>query len=457
MKKLLLSITISAFLCSVHAQTDIVRKIIPLISSERFEEADVFLDSVLQKNPNNADALMMKGNVILNRHLLAKKHLPIINALDEYILSEEAPSLFQPQQVPNKNIADSVAQLWQKALKIDSSRVDLNMGLCTLYGMSLQTDNLIKQLPKLKAASERGNELAYLMEDYARLLRERGKVADANRVYATIEALYPKLVELKSDWAAEHMHNDNLKGALAKATEVLAERIPDYQTFSNLSDIFVYANRPDLALKTFEKYSTTDTTFRYVGFYDAFYRFAQNDNSWKKKMQALIENPLFTDDTNSIVNLARFTLDTAFKETDYNDNFSLLVAPLNTFSSWAVLTRGVTLFPDSVHWHLMLGELYLIGKNYTKANEHFAKATTLNLDEQSKADAKIIHAYSLYKAGKYPEATVIFRQITGESNLYKHQVALYFLGKMNPKGNDWKELAKEEPISKYAKIVQINK
>lgn len=452
MKKLLLISCL--FFGKIHAQSDVTRKVIPMIADARFDEADTFLDSVLKQNPKEVDAIMMKGNVLLNRHLLAKKHRPIFSNLDEDILSQDAPTLSQPQQIPDKNIADSVARLWQKALRLDTSRTDINMGLCTLYGMSLQTDNLIKQLPKLKAVSKRGDETAYLMEDYARLLRERGKIADANRVFASIVLLYPKMIEVKSDWAAEYMHTDDLKNALVKANEVLAAGIPDEQVFANLTDIFVYSNRPDLALKTFEKHSQKDTSFRYAGIYDAFYRFAKNDTTWKLKMKAQIANPLFAQDTNDIVNLARFAVDTAYHEKDYNSNFSLLVAPLNTFSSWAVLTRGATLFPDSAYWHLMLGEFYMIGKNFTKANEHFAKAISLPIDGQTKDDAKIIHAFSLYKAGKYTEATPLFRQIAGEDNLYKHQAALYFLGKMNPAGNDWKELAKEEPVSKYAQMVK---
>lgn len=453
MKKLLL---ISCFFIGTsHAQSDVTRKVIPMIADARFDDADTFLDSILKQNPKEVDAIMMKGNVLLNRHLLAKKHQPIFSNIDEDILQQEAPTLQQPQQIPDRNIADTVAKLWQKSLSLDTSRADINMGLCTLYGMSLQTDNLIKQLPKLKAVSKRGDELAYLMEDYARLLRERGKTADANRVFASIVSLYPKLIEVKSDWAAEYMHIDDLKNALAKANEVLAAGISDKQVFANLTDIFVYSNRPDLALKTFEKYSKKDTSFHYAELYDAFYRFAKNDTTWKQKIQAQLAHPLFAQDTNDIVNLARFAVDTAFHEKDYNSNFSLLVAPLNTFSSWAVLTRGAQLFPDSAYWHLMLGEFYMIGKNYTKANEHFAKAISLPIDGQTKDDAKIIHAFSLYKAQKYEQATLLFRQIAGEDNLYKHQAALYFLGKMNPSGNDWKELAKEEVVSKYAQMARI--
>jgi hypothetical protein len=59
------------------------------------------------------------------------------------------------------------------------------MGLCTVYGMSMQTDKLLACLPVLKKISRKGSELGYLMEDYARLLRERGKVADAQQSFCS--------------------------------------------------------------------------------------------------------------------------------------------------------------------------------------------------------------------------------------------------------------------------------
>jgi hypothetical protein len=94
----------------------------------------------LLSNPKEPDAWMMKGNSILNRHLLSLNSIPIITQADEDILSIEANGLNSPPQVPEKKVIDSVEQYWKKTLATDSTREDVYMGLCTVYGMSMQTD-----------------------------------------------------------------------------------------------------------------------------------------------------------------------------------------------------------------------------------------------------------------------------------------------------------------------------
>jgi hypothetical protein len=59
------------------------------------------------------------------------------------------------------------------------------------------------------------------MEDYARLLRERGKVIDAQKVFGVITTMYPKESGIWSDWAGECLLNADLKGAVEKADKAI--------------------------------------------------------------------------------------------------------------------------------------------------------------------------------------------------------------------------------------------
>jgi len=432
-----------------------VQKCVPLIAGSKFEEANHLIDSVLQNKPNETDAWMMKGNVILNRHLYTKHHSPVITIQDESIFSEDAMGLTQPPQIPNKVVADSVEQFWFKSLSIDSTREDIMMGLCTLYGMSGQAEKLWKLLPILKKVSKKGFELAYLMEDYARLLRERVKTADANKTFATIVSLYPNLSSLKSDWAGELLFNDDLKNATIKAKEALNNQQIDGQTKDNLVDIFLSATLSQLAVQTVEKFQTGTNNYKYAGLYNALNRFAVGDTSWKRKMKEELSNSFFEKDTDQIVLVCKTLSSTENFKKKYDIYMAILSAPINTFISWAVLSRASKEFPDSIQIPLMLGEFYLNGKNYSKANEYFSNAMKVCSDSLVKDDTKMIYAFSLYKAGRKPEATTLFKDIANDKNVFKKQAALYFLFKINNTTKELVQLSKEKKKTKYAYFADI--
>src|SRR3954469_21658822 len=48
------------------AQKELISATTELIVAKKYDAAHHYLDSILKKNPKNIDALMMKGNVVLN-------------------------------------------------------------------------------------------------------------------------------------------------------------------------------------------------------------------------------------------------------------------------------------------------------------------------------------------------------------------------------------------------------
>jgi tetratricopeptide (TPR) repeat protein len=438
------------------SQSDIIKRCIPLIATQKFVEVDALIDSLLRKNPKEPDAWMMKGNSVLNRHLLALKREPIITAADEDMLSVEANGLNSPPQVPEKSVIDSVEQFWKKTLAVDSSREDVYMGLCTVYGMSLQTDKLLACLPVLKKFSHKGDQLGYLMEDYARLLRERGKTADANKVFAAIVTLYPKQSGIWSDWAGEYLFNADLKGALEKADKALQCGTIDESTRENLTDIYLYAQQPEKAVKTIEQYQKGDTSYTYAPLYRALYTFSIGDTLWKKRMTALVAEQRYQNDTNEIIQICKFLSSSIYTGRNHDITMAMLSATLSNFCSWAVIHRAKNDFPDSANVQLIAAEFYLNGKNYAIANSIFKKAGTLKMDSVNRSDMNMVYAYSSYRAGDMLTATTLFNSIVADENLFKRQAALYFLGKMNlPNTLLLKKLVAEQQKTKYFYLGQL--
>ncbi len=438
------------------SQTEIVKRCIPLIAAQKFVEVDALIDSILVKYPKEPDAWMMKGNAILNRHLLHLTSEPIITSPDEDILSIEANGLNSPPQIPEKKVIDSVELYWKKTLAVDSTREDVYMGLCTVYGMSLQTDKLLACLPKLKKISKKGMPLGYLMEDYARLLRERGKTTDANKVFAAITTMYPKESGIWSDWAGEYLLNADLKSALQQADKALLCSAIDVTSRDNLVDIYLFAQQPEKAVKTIELYQKSDTTYTYAPLYRALYGFSVGDSVWKKQMIALVAEKQYQNDTNEIVQVCKFLASSVYTGKNYDITMAMLSAPLNNFCSWAVLYRAKNEFPDSANVQLIAAEFYLNGKSYTVANSIFKKAGTLKMDSVNRSDMNMVYAYSAYRAGDISTATALFNTIMADENLFKRQAALYFLGKMSlPNTFMLKKLVAEKQKTKYFYLGQL--
>lgn len=438
------------------SQSEIVKRCIPLIAAQQFVKVDALIDSILQKHPKEPDAWMMKGNSILNRHLLTLKSEPIITSADEDILSIEANGLNNPPQVPEKKVIDSVEQYWKKTLAADSTREDVYMGLCTVYGMSMQTDKLLSCLPILKNFSRKGTQLGYLMEDYARLLRERGKVVEAQKVFGVITTMYPKESGVWSDWAGECLLNADLKGAVEKADKALQCKSIDEPTRDNLIDIYLYAQQPEKAVRAIELYQKSDTTYTYAPLYRALYGFALSDTIWKKRMTALVAEKQYQADTNQVVQVCKFLSSSVYTGKNYDITMAMLSAPLNNFCSWSVIHRAKNEFTDSANVQLIAAEFYLNGKNYTYANSIFKKAQALKMDSVNRSDMNMVYAYSSYRADDKPTATTLFNSITADDNLFKRQAALYFLGKMSlPNTFLLKKLAAEKQKTKYFYLGQL--
>ena len=152
---------------SLLAQQEIVSRATEFIVARKYDAANHYLDSILKKNPKSVDALMMKGNVILNR---AEVNLPAVN---EITVRDE--SIFYSATEPKEakvlpiDTVRSIETYWSKCLKIDSTRNDIRKGLCTIYAMALMKDKLKEEIVALtKHEKNEDGEQPYRIAEYAR-------------------------------------------------------------------------------------------------------------------------------------------------------------------------------------------------------------------------------------------------------------------------------------------------
>lgn len=438
----------------LSAQSAIVKQSIAFISSKNWSAAQSYLDSILTKTPNDVDAIMMQGNIILNKHLIEKQQQAFITSFDEDIFTDKAPYADAPPPIVDLKQADSVERLWQKAVLLDPQRNDIHMGLCMLFGMSLQEEKLLKQLPILKKLSANDEQTAISMIDYARLFRERGRFKQTNNIMAAVVALYPTSSLVKSDWAGEAMFMGDLAKANLLAKDILKLKQFDNTTLQNISSIFCAVNNPIDALIAQKQYAKVDSFYHYADLYETLLLFGGEDEIWRDKMRLQLQRPVFEADTNDLVQLSEYLVSASFKG-QYNDYMAMLSVPLSPLSTWTILQKANKLFPDSAQFRLMLAEYFLNGKNYPLANTHFAKAVSLPLEANLKADAQFIYAYSLYLAGKTTEASALYKGFLQDENDFKKQAATYFFAKINKRKDLLEQLINVENPTKFSQLAKI--
>src|ERR1017187_9987287 len=129
---------VSFFTCALlclysFSQQDIISIATGFITHSRYDSAEHYLDSILKKNPKNVDALMMKGNVLLNYSWqnTSKSYFNIERAESIFDTSGIDQSFFTP--VIPEDTSRLIENYWRKCLQIDSTRTDIMKGLCSLF------------------------------------------------------------------------------------------------------------------------------------------------------------------------------------------------------------------------------------------------------------------------------------------------------------------------------------
>ena len=130
-----------------HAQSPVISAASSFIINGQYKAANHYLDSILRTDRKNVDALMMKGNVLLNQTLSTISPDTSMTDEDESIFISDISAKTVKKLTPNQVLP--IEKIWRKCLSIDSSRNDIRKGLCTIYAMANMTNSLKTEIKEL--------------------------------------------------------------------------------------------------------------------------------------------------------------------------------------------------------------------------------------------------------------------------------------------------------------------
>lgn len=465
MAKTLLSLLIVLLALSATAQEAIVNQATLLIAEGKYKDAESYLDSILRTEPKNVTALMMKGNVLLNYALIETPALHIISADDESILSPDLAGLKENVTVVPRAAAVRIARLWLEGIAIDSSRLDLRKGLCSLYGMALMRDELMAYLPVMKEHTrEMGGSFAYTLADYARLLHERGDTAGAYRVYDRIMELYPAEHGLNCTLASLYFSAGDLAHAKAYAEAGLRSATDDKVACSDARDIYALIAPMD-SVPSMLAATEPDTVYGDHLFYSGLYKYAHHDTAWRKDINHYLDKFQVAADSNQVFEAALY-LATDPEADTYNGLMSLLTYRIGDYGARLVTTRLRHDFADSTLPYIIEAQILINDKRYNDAASLLAGFMN---SHTASADMQEYYAYALYQSGDHKKSIAAWAKYielqkqagnTSDSILavpYYYTARAYWLSGDKTKAGDYfgKILAGKDD-SKYAYLAKLS-
>ncbi|MES2619363.1 MAG: hypothetical protein V4615_00815 [Bacteroidota bacterium] len=447
-----------AFHLSLLAQQEIVSTATEFIVAKEYSAANRYLDSILKKNAKSVDALMMKGNVILNR---AVENLPAINTITKNDESIFYPSIEQKQAVvlPIDTVR-AIEKWWRKGLKMDSSRNDIRKGLCTVYAMGLVKEDLKKEIAALVGLEKNEDgEQAYRMAEYARKFKERGQFEDAMEVYQFIAVLYSDLAGLRCDIASEYFYEGRMNEALIWLDSCYNFKTVDETSFLNGAFIYSELGYFDDAQNVLNTYSNI-----YQRKMDKFYYGLRLFEESSEKYAQVLNEFIGEVDSNSYsteVEVANKLL--AFRDSLSLADFRMLAddQSIPDYYRVLILSRGVKQFANECGPFMRYGVYQSSIRNYTAAVQFLEEGELCEMNIEEKELWMLQYAYTLLMVGEQQKSLLYFKPLFASANSFLQQASKYFSAKilMEQKQNAeaekfLKEIASLKEETKYATLAK---
>ena len=432
---------------SLPAQQQIISTATDYIAHSQFARADQYLDSILKVNPKTVDALMMKGNVLLNEAWGsgAKSHFNAEKAESVFDSSAIDESYFVPVIPVDTSI--KIDHIWKQCLELDPSRTDIKKGLCNLYSLSLRTIELERQLIQMQSTITESEENAYLYAEYARNLKIRGRFTDAMQVYAVIANMFPNLAGIRCDMANEYFYAGEMNKCLQYLDSTLLQKDVDQTSFINAAALYSELGYYDQAYHTFKRYSDKDTLIE-ADFYKGLLMFANMDTGFYSQLHKFIDaatEQSYYDE----LQLAQKLLPYGKVPFTLDDYLALATNPkISRYYRVLILQRGVRQFNGDCGPAFLLGNFYCSIKNYSAAvqllePEKFRKYPDCKFANEADSTLWLLnYAYALYKTGKKEESVGYFESLFTAKEAFAQQAAKYFVAKTYWDGNKKEEAKK---------------
>jgi len=441
---------------SSPAQQQIISTATDYIAHNQFVRADQYLDSILKLNPKTVDAIMMKGNVLLNQAWGsgAKSHFNTEKAESIFDSSAIDESYFVPIIPIDTSV--KIDKLWKQCLEIDPTRTDIKKGLCNLYSLSLRTVELERQLIQMQSIITENEDNAYLYAEYARNLKIRGRFDDAMHVYAVIAGMFPNLAGIRCDMANEYFYAGDLNKCLQYLDSTLSETEVDQTSFINAAALYSELGYFDQAYNTFKRYSEKDTIIE-ADFYKGLLMFANMDSGYYNQLRKFIDGAREQSYYDEL-QLAQKLLPYGKVTFTYDDYRALATnEKISRYYRVLILQRGVRQFKGMCEPQFYLGNFYCSIRNYSAA-VLLLESTTFQqtdgckfTDEQMGEQDVLDYSYTLYKMGEKEKAAINFEHLFNSNNNFIQQAAKYFAAKTNweaGKKEDAKKLFEEVASAK---------
>ncbi len=450
MKQLILFFVLLPFF--TFGQGPIAQEIAQLLQAGKVDEAEERVEYYLSKNPKEVDAIMMKGNVILNKECCDQTIVLEANT-DESIYNTSIGFMGSRGPMTVSEVTGTkVADLWKLAVSYDLSRTDIHFGICQIYSISMMTDELIDYLPTLKKHVGGEDKLHYSMCDYARNLKERGDFESAIRVYQFVMTLYPSETGLYSDIAAEYFFHGDIDLAKEHIDRALLDENLDQMSIGNAFFFNSVMGEYDEALACLKRQATITKVDEYL-FYEGLLSLARG-LEWKSFINAYLT---MGQDPN-LREAASYLLSGAF-DGSFNAYLKLNEMKLNDGYKILIHEAYKSMTPDQLAPAFNYAELLTYNKIYDDAIKEFERIEGSGLvkDEADKEKVAYYYAWALWASGRKELSLPQWRKLEDSDNFQHKSASAYFRGKyhfdLGEKGKAKKyfEKVRNDPSkSKYA-------
>lgn len=394
------------------------------IKQGKWQQASHYIDSVIRRNPKDVDALMMKGNVILNYALDTTPPMQFITEDDASIFTASVKD--KPKLLATKTVY-AVERIWRKCLLLDSTRADISKGLCTVYAMALMRDSLEKEIPRLMKIEKDDGEQAFRMCEYARKFKERNRFDEAMQVYQFIAKQYPALAGVRCDIASEYFYTGHMNEALAWLDSTYNFKTVDETSFLNGAFTYSLLGYFDDAQNVLNTYSRIYQRKMDV-FYYGLRQFADTSAKYAETLRgfcaATDSNAYYSEyyTAQRLIALAdSFTLET-YKALIADKTIPDFYKPLIHQRALRQLTE------NSCDPYLQYGVLLSSTNNYKAATQFLEDAEQCRKEGVELQYWMMHYAYSLYMVGEKEKALDYFKPLKQSSNHVIADVAQYFSG-----------------------------
>ncbi len=412
---------------SLLAQQEVISRTTEFIVAKKYDAANLYLDSILRKNAKNADAMMMKGNVILNRATEKLKTINRITADDESIFY----STIQPKEakILPADTVFAIEKFWRKSLNIDSSRNDIRKGLCTIYSMALMKEKLKQEITALTTHEKNEDgEQPYRITEYARKFKEREKFDDAMEMYQFIANLFPNVAGLRCDIASEYFYEGKMKEALIWLDSCYSFKTVDETSFLNGAFIYSELGYYDDAQNVLNTYSRIYQR-KMDQFYFGLRLFADSSDEYFETLASFTQSA----DSNSYsteIYMAQKLL--AFRDSFRVNNYQQLTSDNSIPDYYKVLihSRALKQFVNQCEPSWIYGLYQSSIENYSAAVQFLEEGESCDMNLEQKEYWMLHYAYVLNRIGDSYKALQYFSKLYGSKTLFTQQAAKYFSAKI---------------------------